>query len=87
MLSAFELSGLGSRCGQTLGTWVFHWAYLFFGPCEWACTPIFQTLSVAPQPLCTVYVCKGCNVSRIGAIFTCMLGAGLVRALSLSYVL
>ena len=27
---------------------------------------IFQTLSVAPQPLCTVYVGKGRNVSRIG---------------------
>ena len=27
---------------------------------------IFQTLSVAPQPLCTVCVGKGCNVARIG---------------------
>ena len=26
----------------------------------------FQTLSVAPQPLCTVCVGKGCNVSCIG---------------------
>ena len=30
---------------------------------------IFQTLSVTPQPLCTVYVGKGCNVSRIGCNF------------------
>ena len=30
---------------------------------------IFQTLSIAPQPLCTVYVGKGCNVSRIGCNF------------------
>ena len=30
---------------------------------------IFQTLSVAPQPLCTVYVGKGCNVSRIRCNF------------------
>ena len=30
---------------------------------------IFQTLSVAPQPLCTVYVGKGCNVSHIGCNF------------------
>ena len=30
---------------------------------------IFQTLSVAPQPLCTVYVGKGCNVSRTGCNF------------------
>ena len=30
---------------------------------------IFQTLSVAPQPLCTVCVGKGCNVSRIRCNF------------------
>ena len=40
-----------------------------FGPGEWACAPIFQTPSVAPQPLCMVCVGKGCNVSRIRCDF------------------
>ena len=39
---------------------------LSLGPSEWACAPIFQTLSVAPQPLGTVDVGKGCIVSRVG---------------------
>ena len=30
---------------------------------------IFRTLSVAPQPLCTAYVGKGCNMSRFGCSF------------------
>ena len=30
---------------------------------------IFRALSVAPQPLCTAYVGKGCNVSRFGCNF------------------
>ena len=25
---------------------MFQWAYLFFGFSEWACEPIFQTLSI-----------------------------------------
>ena len=32
-------------------------------------SPLFQTLSVAPQPLCTMCVGKGCNVSRTGCNF------------------
>ena len=38
----------------------------FLGLASGPLSLIFQTLSVAPQPLCTVYVGKGCNVSRIG---------------------
>ena len=48
---------------------MFHWAGLFFGPGEWACAPILQTLLVAPQPLCTVCVGKGYIVSHIGCNF------------------
>ena len=47
---------------------------------EGACEPIFQTLSVAPQPLCTACVGKGCNVSRIGCNFHVSAWAGLVKA-------
>ena len=69
MLSAFGVSGLGFCFGLAPGAWVFHWACLFFGFGEWACAPISQTLSIAPQPLCTVCVGKGCNVSRIECDF------------------
>ena len=48
---------------------VFRWVRLFLGPGSGPISLIFQTLSVAPQPLCTVYVGKGCNVSRIGSKF------------------
>ena len=41
----------------------------FLGMASGPVSLIFQTLSVAPQPLCTVYVGKGCNVSRIGCNF------------------
>ena len=41
----------------------------FLGLASGPVSLIFQTLSVAPQPLCTVYVGKGCNVSRIGCNF------------------
>ena len=32
-------------------------------------SPFFQNLSVVPQPLCTMCVGKGCNVSRTGCNF------------------
>ena len=35
----------------------------------WACVPTFYTQSVAPQPLVTASVGKGCIVSRIGCDF------------------
>ena len=41
----------------------------FFGLDEWAGKPVFLTLSVAPQPLCTESVGKGCNSSRIDCGF------------------
>ena len=46
MLSAFRASRLGFRFGLAPGAWGFHWACLFFGLDEWACAPIFQTLSI-----------------------------------------
>ena len=69
MLSAFEASGLGFCFGLTPRAWVFHRDCLIFEPGKWACAPIFQTLSVGPQLLCTVCVGKGCNVSHIGCDF------------------
>ena len=73
--------------GWKLGVWVLHQAHFFFGLGEWVCEPIFQTLSVAPQPLCTVCVGKGCNVSRIGCDFhvsaLCWVSLGFVASLCL----
>ena len=66
---------------------MFQWACLFFGLGEWVCAPIFQTLSVAPQPLCTVCVARAVTFLVSGVISTCQLRAGLVKALSSSYVL
>ena len=40
-----------------------------FGLGEWAGRLVFLTLSVAPQPLCTESVGKGCNSSRIDCGF------------------
>ena len=45
------------------------WAPHSFGLSEWEGELIFFTPSVAPQPLCTEYVGKGCNSSRIGCNF------------------
>ena len=41
----------------------------FSGLGEWAGRPVFLTLSVAPQPLCTECVGKGCNSSHIDCGF------------------
>ena len=67
--------------------WILHWTRHFFGLDEWVFEPIFQTLSVAPQPLCTECVGKGCNSSRIGCNFHVSVRGWVVRALSPSYVL
>ena len=44
-------------------------AHHFFGLGEWAGKPVFLTISVAPRPLCTECVGKGCNSSRIDCGF------------------
>ena len=54
---------------------------------EWACEPIFQTPSVAPQPLCTVAWARAVILLVSVAVSMCLFGAGLVKALSPSYVL
>ena len=41
----------------------------FLGLASGPVSLIFQTLSVVPEPSCTVYVGKGCNVSHIGCNF------------------
>ena len=54
---------------------------------EWACEPIFQTPSVSPQPLCTVAWARAVILLVSVVVSTCLFGAGLVKALSPSYVL
>ena len=66
---------------------MFRWAFLSFGPGEWAYAPIFQTLSVAPSPCVRCAWARAVTFLVSGVISTCLLGAGLVRALSPSYVL
>ena len=66
---------------------MFHWACLFIGPGEWARAPIFQTLSIAPSPCVQYTWARAVTFLVSGAISTCLLGAGLVRAWSSSYVL
>ena len=46
MLLALGVNKLGSYFGSVPGAQAFRWAYLLFGLGEWACVPIFQTLSV-----------------------------------------
>ena len=55
------------RCHQR--AWILHGVHPFFGPDEWAGEPVFLTLSVAPQPLCTEGVGKGYNSSCFGCSF------------------
>ena len=45
------------------GAWVLHGAHHSFGLGEWDIGPISLSPSVAPQPLCTDCVGKGCNSS------------------------
>ena len=59
----------GLLWGSTSGPACFIGLGSFLRPGEWSCEPYFSTLSVAPQPLGTVYVGKGCNVSHIGCNF------------------
>ena len=59
---------------------VLHLACFFFRLGEWACEPIFQTPSVAPQPLC-MWV-RAITFLVLGVISMCQLGARSVRALS-----
>ena len=63
------LAGRAFVLGWYRGAWVLRWAYHSFGLGEWDGEPIFLTLSVAPQPLCTDCVGKGSNSSRIGCDF------------------
>ena len=43
--------------------WVLHWAHHSLGLGEFDSEPIYLPSSVAPQPLCTDCVGKGCNFS------------------------
>ena len=56
-------------CGLASGPEYFVGLAYFLGLTSGPVSLIFRTLAVAPQPLCTTYVGKGCNVSRFGCNF------------------
>ena len=61
--------GMSPLWGLANGPQCFVGLASFLGLVSGPMSLIFQTLSVAPQPLCTAYVGKGCNVSRFGCNF------------------
>ena len=63
------LIGMSLPWGSTDGPQCFIGLAYFLGLTSGPVSLIFRTLSVAPQPLCTVYLGKGCNVSRFGCNF------------------
>ena len=66
-ISSFGPNRSGLRFGLVSNdAWVLRWALHSFGLGEWDGEPIFLTPSVAPQPLCTDCVGKGCNSSCNG---------------------
>ena len=82
-----DLASRAFVLGWYRGAWLLRWAHHFFELGEWACEPIFQTPSVAPQPLCTLAWARAVILLVSVAVSTCLFGAGLVMALSPSYVL
>ena len=56
--SAFGLCGLGLHSRLVSKAWMFQWAYFFFGFGEWACEPIFQTLSVIIINFKIIIICS-----------------------------
>ena len=64
---------------------MFYWACLFLGLVSGPASPFFKPYQLPPIP------CVGCAWARavtflvLDAIVRCLLGAGLVRALSPSY--
>ena len=55
-LPALGADELGFHSRLAPRAWVFRWACLFFGLGEWACEPIFQTLS---NPYIYIYFSEG----------------------------
>ena len=78
---------LGSRFGPVPGARAFHWAYLFLGLGEWACAPIFKPYQLPPSPYVRRVCARVVSFLESDATSTCLLRAGLVRALLSSYVL
>ena len=87
MLLALRAIKLGSRLGPMPGARAFHWAYLFLGLGEWACAPIFKPYQLPPSPCVRQACARAVSFLESDATSTCLLKAGLVRALSPSYVL
>ena len=86
MLLALGANKLGSRFGPVPGAQAFHWAYLFLGLRKWACAPIFKPYQFPPSPWVRRACARVVSFLESGATSTCLLKAGLVRALSPSYV-
>ena len=87
MLLALGADKLGSNFRPVLGAWAFHWAYLFFGLGEWACAPIFKPYQLPPSPCVRRACARAVSFLESDATSTCLLRAGLVRALPPLYVL
>ena len=72
MLSVKGLSalmGMSLLWGLVSGLECFIGLAPFLGLASGPVSLIFRAISVAPHPLCTAYVGKGCNVSRFGCNF------------------
>ena len=87
MILALWANKLGSRFGPVPGARAFHWAYLFLGLGEWACVPIFKPYQLSPSPCVQRACARAVSFLEPDATSTCLLKAGLIRALSPSYVL
>ena len=67
---------------------MFLWARLFLGPGEWACEPYFSNpINCPPSPCVRCTWARAVTFLASGAISTCLLEAGLVKAWLSSYVL
>ena len=87
MLLAPGANELGSRFRLVPGARAFHWAYLFLGLGEWACAPIFKPYQLPSSPYVRRACARALSFLESNATSTCLLRAGLVKALSPSYVL
>ena len=82
--------GLANRAfvlGWRREAWILHWAHHSFGLGEWADEPVFLTPSVAPSPCVRNAWARAVTLLVSVAISMCLVGVGLVKACSPSYVL
>ena len=87
MLLALGANELGSRFESMPGARAFRWAYLFLGLGKWAFAPIFKPYQLPPNPYVRRACARAVSFLESDATSTCLFRTGLVRDLSLSYVL